>query len=269
MQSLRQLGISILFAAISLMLILGGFSASLAESQIDHPQFAPTETSPPTREAVDTSTPTLATPGLLPSPTISSSPTPTITLLPPTSCPPPTGWVAYAVQVSDTLDNLALSYKVPKERLQVGNCLFGDNLIPNTLIYLPPTQPPTITATFIPCGAPASWITYVVKAGDNLYRISLAYRVTVSQLQNANCLGNSINIAVGQRLYVPNVPTSTPALTSTPTITATHPTETPTQTSSVETPTNTETSVHPSETFTPLPPKTDTPIPTFTYTPES
>ena len=260
MRSLRQLGISLLFAATSLILTLGGLSVSLVESWANQPRFTIAETSLPTHE------PTLSTPGLLPSATIASSPTPTLTLLPPTSCPPPGGWGAYIVQAGDTLDSLAAYFKTSKAQLQAANCLVGESLIPNTRIYVPPLP----TATIIPCGPPVGWILYTVRVGDNLYRISLAYRVKVTQLQSANCMGGSTNIDAGEKLYVPNVATSTPAFkTSTPTIT---PTTTPTFSTQPPTSTATETATNtptPSETLTPVPTETDTPLPTYvTYTPE-
>ena len=261
MRSLRQLGISLLFAATSLILVLGGLSSSLVESWANQPRFEIAETSLPTRE------PTLATPGLLPSATIAASPTSTLTHLPPTACPPPIGWVAYIIQTGNTLDGLAAYFNVSKAQLQAANCLVGEGLIPNTRIYVP-AQP---TATVIPCGPPTGWIYYTVRVGDNLYRISLAYRVSVAQLQSANCMGLSTNIAVGRRLYVPNVATSTPAFktptpTITPSITSTLPTQ-PSTSTSTATETATNTPIPPSETLTPVPTETDTPLPVDTDTP--
>ncbi len=279
MRSLRQIGISLLFAAASLILVLGGISISLVESWANQPRFTIVETSSRTRDPA-ASTPTLATPGLLPSATILASPSSTHTLLPPTACPPPSGWVAYIVQAGDTLDSLAAYHKISKNQLQVGNCLISEGLIPNTRIYVP-VQP---TATIIPCGPPAGWIFYTVQVGDNLYRISLAYRISVRQLQSANCMGWSTNIAVGERLYVPNVITSTPAYktptpTLTPTITATSSTQPATSTATetatatateIFTETATDTAIPPSATSTPAPIATDTPFPTpTTDTPEA
>jgi LysM repeat protein len=123
-----------------------------------------------------------------------------------------------------------------------------------TLIYVPPV-------TAIPCtGAPAGWVIYIVQPGDTLYHIATVYRISVSQLMTANCLTSTV-IYVGQSLYVPNVPTSTPSgvtATFTPSATATGPTSAPTDTA---TPTSSNT---PLPTDTPSPVPTDTPSPTST-----
>ena len=256
MQNLRQLGSSLLFAAVSLVLILGGLSSALAENRINQPPATLTETRVPTREAGASSTP-----GLLPSVTSIASLSATATFPPPTSCPPPNGWVAYIVQIGDTLENVAARHGVTPNVLKEGNCLIGGGLIPNTRIYVPPTP----TATFIPCGAPIGWIFYTVQAGDNLYQIGLKYRVTVAELQLANCMGSSTQIKVGQKLYVPNVATSTPIFTNTPTLTMT---PSPSSTSSTPLPTSTatETGIAPTGTDSPTPTFTPTPTPTSSPT---
>ena len=259
MQALRQLGGSILTGAISFLLIMGGLSTTLAEESINKPPLTITETSLPTSVSVDVKTATLSAPGLLPTATIVSSPSPTSTIPASIVCPAPSGWQPYIVQSGETLDSLATRYGTTTNMLQAANCLVGTALLPDTQIYVP--SAPTLTP--IPCGPPSGWVFYTVKAGDNLYRISLAYRVSVAQLQNANCLGYSTQIKVGQKLYVPNVPTSTPPTTSTATATATQtatqlatatptvtatatsmPSETPTATESVAAPTETPTATN-------------------------
>ena len=78
------------------------------------------------------------------------------------------------------------------------------------------------TATSVPCQHPASWVPYVVQPGDTLYRLSVAYGVTVAQLQRANCMGSSTLLEVGQTLFVPPVsPQPTIVLPPTATSTAT------------------------------------------------
>ena len=274
MQALRQLGGSILVGAISFLLILGGLSTTLAEQSIDEPpQFTITETSIPTSVPLDIKTATLSSLGLLPTATITSSPSPTTTIPAPVVCPAPSGWQPYTVQSGETVASLATRYGTTTNMLQAANCLVGTALLPDTQIYVPFAA----TLTPIPCGSPTGWVFYTVKTGDTLYRISLAYRTSVLQLQSANCLGYSTQIKVGQRLYVPNVPTSTPATTNTPTSTAIQtatqtiftatPTVTTTATSiASETPTATASVAAPTET--PTATNTKTPTSTFTYTPE-
>ncbi len=264
-QALQQLGSSLFFAAISFFLIIGGLSTALAEKRINQPPTATlTETSLPTSvPQAGTVDDTLVTPSLLPSPIITPSPVFTATLPISASCPAPEGWVSYIVQLGDTLNALATRYGVSVAILQEKNCLVATGLVPDTRLYVPPSP----TATPIPCGAPSGWVFYKIQTGDNLYRISLKYRVSVSQLQQANCLGYSTRITAGTMLYVPNVPTSTPVETNTPTATLTF---TPTLTSTTAPPTATFTVEPPTETFTPTPEETATetftPVPTETAT---
>ena len=268
MQALRQLGSGILFAIISVGLILGSLSAALTEGYVNQPRPVETETSVPTRAAALPTSPSTPPAPPLPPPTIiPSSPSPTATIAPPTACPPPIGWLEYIVQIGDSVDSLAQRYTIQPEELLRANCLFSPSLIPDTRIYVPPFP----TQTPIPCGPPYGWITYTVKVGDNLYRISLAYRVSVAELQNANCLGYSTRINAGQRLYVPNVPTSTPAITNTPSPTNTF---TPTITVTVDAPTWTPSATNTfipatataTNTATPIPTATETSLPTNTAT---
>jgi len=259
-QALQQLGSSLLFATISILLIIGGLATALAEKSINQPPTPKsTETSLPTSVLqADLSTATPVSFDLLPSPiSLPASPTSSATLPPSTACPAPTGWASYIVQLGDTLEALATRYGTTAKILKENNCLISNELLPDTRLYMPPYP----TATPIACGAPANWtLRYTVRAGDNLYRIGLKYRVSVAELQRANCLGSSTQIKVGQQLKVPNVATSTPAVTSTLT-----PSKTPSATVS-------PTSIPASKTFTPIPiTNTFTPIPatdTFTPVPE-
>ncbi|MFT3892459.1 MAG: LysM domain-containing protein [Anaerolineales bacterium] len=121
--------------------------------------------------------------------------------------------------------------------------------------------PVPATAKVIPCGHPTGWVnTHIVKAGENLYRIALSYNITYQQLQSANCMGSSVLIYVGQRLWVPNVPTLTPipGVTNIPNF----PTGTPTATASFTTVPPTATTAPPTATFMPT-----ATIPTATFTP--
>ncbi|MDX1662577.1 MAG: LysM peptidoglycan-binding domain-containing protein [Candidatus Promineifilaceae bacterium] len=79
---------------------------------------------------------------------------------------------------------------------------------PPTATEPPPTEPPpeptaTATSAEATCGAPAGWVLYTVAPGDTLFRIALRSGASLTQLQRANCLGNSYKIYGGQRIYVP------------------------------------------------------------------
>jgi LysM repeat protein len=214
MQALRQMGGGVFIAIISLLLVIGGISLSLAESK---PPEQPTPTLIPpiiaTSLEVSTSMPIIANTNTIEAPTLTSTAQPSATLAAPIVCNPPAGWLQIIINANDTLYTIAERYKTTAEILSANNCL--NNTIPATgsILYVPPVP----TVTVIPCGAPSGWIkAYSVKPGDNLYRISLLYRTTVPQLQRANCMGTSITIYTGQLLWVPNVPTSTPGVTIVP-----------------------------------------------------
>ena len=257
MQALRQLGGGLVLGLLSVTIVVGGISLALAEGYVRQPPPTPTEMQPFDQSALPTALiPT--SPDFLLSPFPSD--TPTATPLPPTNCPPPSGWVLVAVGSGETLEIVATRYKTTPDALRAANCLVSPSILPGYSLYVPPVP----TSTVIPCGAPSGWVQYTIQLGDTLFHISQLYRVTVSQLQQANCLGYSTTIFTGQRLWVPNVATSTPPATPINIEFATvtpMPTETASPTSTSEpTATPTNTSIPPSET------PSQTPIPTGTPT---
>ena len=111
----------------------------------------------------------------------------------------------------------------------IENCLILDMVLSDTIIYLPPSAPAATTpgaalttvsvspaSTEKACVQPTGWVKYTVKLGDNLTRISVNYRISVSSLKSVNCMAGNI-IRTGWQLWVQNVPTST--FTSSPTAT--------------------------------------------------
>lgn len=83
------------------------------------------------------------------------------------------------------------------------------------------TSTPTYTLMAVDCGPPLGWVLHTVRTGETLESLSALYRVSVADLQDANCRGTMTFIVPGEKLYVPNVATSTPTFTPTPTITKT------------------------------------------------
>ncbi len=255
---------AVLLGVLSFIIVIGGMALTVAEANLI--PAAPVVTQPPQDTAVPaptldltpvppggvTVTPTAPLP--LPSPTF--APTTTI-------CPPPPGWQPLFVQSGDTVDSLARSYGISADLLAQQNCLIRTAILPpGAVVYVPPvanTARPSAVPTR--CGPPATWIIYIVRPGDTLYRIGLAYGVTVTQLKLANCL-TSDNIVSGQRLYVPNVPTRTPS--PTPSLL---PSLTPTATVVLDTPTPSgDTPIPPTATDASASP-TNPPAPTETPTP--
>ena len=209
MQALRQLGVGVLIALASVILVLGGIFLSLAET-LPAPA-TPTQIPPtlplnfPTPTATNTpllqiETATIVTETASPSAT-------TVVLVPPTSCTVPSGWQRVVPSAGDTIYSLAQRYKTSAESLSAANCLASFDLAAGIALYVPPVP----TVTIIPCGPPAGWVRgHIVRPGDTLYRIALSYGITVQQLQRANCMGSSTTIYSGQRLWVPNIVTRTP-----------------------------------------------------------
>ena len=82
---------------------------------------------------------------------------------------------------------------------------------------LGPSSTPTKTLFAANCGPFEGWVLHTVREGETLKTLSLLYRVTEAELRQANCRGEMGFVVAGEKLYVPNVSTSTP--TSTPTLT--------------------------------------------------
>jgi len=157
------------------------------------------------------------------------------------------------------------------------------SLIPSLSVPQAPDEYPTvmaeITETTVPlasetiCAPPSNWVIYIIQPNDSLYNLGLKFGVTVAELQKGNCMGDSVLLYAGQKLFVPNVPTQTttvsptriPTRSATPTEEIGISTDTP-EPIPTETPIPTDT---PQPTDTPNPTNTLTPppLPTDTYTP--
>ncbi|MBM3143407.1 MAG: LysM peptidoglycan-binding domain-containing protein [Chloroflexi bacterium] len=274
----REHILALVTALTSTVILAGSLILAIAE---DQPSLALVPSS--TNTASITPSPTLS-PTPLPTqkpgePTYTASPIPSPTepptqtpeTPPPTTCPHPPGWEQITVNQGDTLKSLAARHDTSADELAEANCLLVSNLPPGSKIYAPKLPP---TPTYIPCGPPPGWVYYTVKSGDTLYQIGLAHGVSVSRLQQANCLGSSSYIRAGQQLFVPFVPTRVASATSTVSATSTAtsgatPTSTPTASPTNTTaPTATATTMPTSTaTATTAPTATSTSVPTDTVIP--
>ena len=225
MQTVRQLGVGVIVAVVSVILVIGGVFLSLAET---FPSAAtPTQIPPTFPESFPT--PTSTTIGFPATDTETTTALPTLTesatltpVFSPTACMPPSGWIRVTTSSGDTVYSIAQRYKTTAENLNAANCLTSAELPAGVALYVPPVP----TVTVIPCGPPFGWVRgYTVRPGDTLFRIALAYNITYPQLQRANCMGSSTTIYTGQRLWVPNVPTRTPVpgVTVIPTLPTSYP----------------------------------------------
>ena len=111
----------------------------------------------------------------------------------------PENYIVYTVQKGDTLYKIANEYNLTVDDLIEYNNLSSTNLsigqkllIPNEIIN------------------ESEYDTYIVKAGDSLYRIAINYNTTVDNLMDINNLSTNL-LSIGQKLLVPkndNQPTN-------------------------------------------------------------
>ena len=292
MKNFRELRWGIAAGFLSLIILIGAIFLSFYEGQINlilapspTATFSMAEVFPSPTQFIPTSTFEKIT-SIVQMPTKTSTKQQLMTLAPsqtiiPTVvaqvCTPPEGWIPISISSGIILELISEVYNISIEDIIAANCLDSTDIGTLDVLYV---YAPTPTGSILRCGPPEGWITYKVKSGDNLFRIGLSYGVTVSELQFANCLGNSSLIITGQILYVPNVipitiaptPTRTKKPKKTPKVE--HPTPTPTQEityTSTPSPTPTQAITYtstPSLTLTATPiPTTPTPTLTFTETP--
>lgn len=115
-------------------------------------------------------------------------------------CPPPGGWYVTTVQSGDTLAGLAGKYHTTADSLAKANCLTADTTLSSgTVVYVPgPSAPATES-----CKPPPGWVKYIIQNGDTLALIAYRANSTAQKIQEANCMGNSTLIKVGQTLSIP------------------------------------------------------------------
>ncbi len=136
-------------------------------------------------------------PGIYPAPAASTTTTTPIT----------TGTCAYIVQPGDTLNGIALAYRIALGQLAAANGLnpygwlyAGQRLIlPSCGSALPVTVPVTTIPVVTTTGARI----HIVQPGENLFRIGLAYGVHFTRIAAANGIVNPSQIYAGQRLIIP------------------------------------------------------------------
>jgi hypothetical protein len=121
MKALRQMGSGFIIGAISLLLVIGGISLSLAETSA--PSLPPTPSPIPTTFAVEFASPLPSPTQFVEIPPKRPTPTSTTTLAQPTSCVIPAGWVSITVSSNDTLYSIAERYKTTADILDRNNCL--------------------------------------------------------------------------------------------------------------------------------------------------
>lgn len=164
-----------------------------------------------------------------PEPTNTSPPptdTPPPTLTPePTLTPTPSGPITYIVEEGDTLFSIAEQFGVTIDAIIAANEFEDpDNIGLGTQIIIPDPAATLPTETALPeTLVPGTTIEYVVRTGDSIGSIAVAFNSTVEAIAEANDLDPTEVLFVGTRLLVPvnivtPVPTNTPSpFTPTPT----------------------------------------------------
>ncbi len=162
MQAVRQLASGLPYAIVSLLLVVGSLSLSLAEKSpvatpsataTASPSLMPTATAtaaPPTDVLTATPTPVIVTAAATSTtilyPTTYASPYPTAR--PRAYCGPFPGWVkAYVVQPGDTLFHIAVNYGTSVGRLEYANCKNTSVIFVGERLWVPsyPTITPALT----------------------------------------------------------------------------------------------------------------------------
>lgn len=147
-----------------------------------------------------------------PAPTF-QSPTETPTATPVTPAPPPSNILGYhTVRSGESLYCIARAYGVDPAAIANTNSIVNPNLIYTGMVLAIPNVPKVLPPGRVCArqfgGAPAPppsgcrW-NHVVVIGENLYRISLKYGVSMYAIAQANGIANMNLIFVGQTLCIP------------------------------------------------------------------
>lgn len=144
---------------------------------------------PPTPTPTPTTTPEPAAPE-------ATTPAPTAPAPSPTS-PPPSGQVKHTVKRGENLFRIALRYGTTVQAIASANRIANPARIYVGQVLVIPSSggqpsPPATGGT-----------TYVVKRGDNLFRIALRYNISYLYLAQYNGITNPSQIYVGQVLRIP------------------------------------------------------------------
>lgn len=104
--------------------------------------------------------------------------------------PIPGEYTIYKVKVGDTLYKIANTYGINVNDLIEYNNLSNTNLSVGQQLLIPAVQ------------EESEYDTYIVKAGDTLYKIANQYNTTTMELMNINNLSSNI-LSIGQNILIP------------------------------------------------------------------
>jgi len=159
------------------------------EGEEEEEEQQPTETS---------AEPAATTPAVPATATPTSPPATQVVTIPPADTPVPSGTgTTHVVQPGENLFRIALRYGTTVEAIAQANGIAdATQLSVGQKLTIPaggdqPSQPPV------------SGDTYVVRPGDNLFRIALRFNMSYLRLAEYNGIDNPANIYVGQVLRIP------------------------------------------------------------------
>ena len=72
------------------------------------------------------------------------------------------------------------------------------------------------------CQPPLTWHLYTIAEGDDFATLGQTYGRPARELMTANCRASNFDLAPGETIYLPDLPTATPTLTPTVTVTPTN-----------------------------------------------
>ena len=174
----------------------GGQAAPSTQDQLSTAAANSTQAA---RSVAGTATATSTVAPVTSTPTPTSAPAtavpPTSTPLAPTATPSPTGRVTHTVQRGENLFRIALRYGTTVQAIASANGIANP-----ALIYVGQVLKISSSSGGQP---PADGTTYVVQAGDNLFRIALRYNLSYTYLAQYNGIANPSRIYVGQVLRIP------------------------------------------------------------------
>ena len=180
------------------------------ETDTPTPTVSPTHkaTATPTRPAATATTAAQVAGADTPEPAASSTPSPRPTRTATLSAtePPPTPTRTATLSPTDTA--LPAPTRMPSATPTPGTPAAERTEAPSPtatiLLATPITPSPSAPAsTAVACTPPSGWQTYTIRSGDNLFRISLRAGVSLTQIQEANCITNPADIIAGTVIYVP------------------------------------------------------------------
>jgi LysM repeat protein len=199
-------------AAIIATTVQNGQVVVSAATDTPTPTNTPTVTNTPTATGTPTGTPTSTnTPTNTPTGTLTPTRTATPTATASANCSAVLGY--HTVQRGDTVYSIGRAYKVQPTAIARCNNLVNPSLIsvgmrmtiPNvTWSSIPPgpaARPQFGNSTPLP--QPACRFQHTVQRGENLFRISLRYGVSMWTIANANSIYNLHYIRTGQVLCIP------------------------------------------------------------------